>query len=43
MVEFLYRQPVEIHFGAGKAQKLREVMGLTEEDIYNRMKELASK
>ncbi len=26
MVEFLYRQPVEIHFGAGKAQKLREVL-----------------
>ena len=25
-LDFLYRQPVEIHFGAGKIAKLREVL-----------------
>ena len=35
---------VQDRFGeVGKLPYLREVMGLTEEDIYNRMKELASK
>ena len=33
MVEFLYRQPVEIHFGAGKVEKLREV--LAQYDVKN--------
>ena len=27
MVEFLYRQPVEIHFGVGKAARLADVLG----------------